>query len=594
MALKHRRRETSLVNKIFNQTLTAYILSSVAYAIGPLVDGAVIGHYLGVDAMAAYGMSWPVILIFSLIGGIIAGGSRNLYTEFMGHGEQEKANRIFTDAHLISLIFSLIMMLVTFFGADYLAGLFGAKGAIKYLRPLMSDYLIGFAIGVPAMNGAKILSSYMSIDNDGRRNIYSVICMTITNVIADLLVIHVFNGGMFLLGFATSIGNMVYFLVLAMHFLRKRRILRFYIDHLIQDTRYAKDILINGAPTGMTRVASAISGILINHMIASAGSNIIAAYSTQKSVTSLFSATYLGVADTVWILSSIYYGEEDKQALNQLQLVAMTIGEALVGAISIFLIVLPGSFAGIYVDFHNVEAFTYAKEAVRCLGFSLPLCLIVYSFDDYLMGTKHLHAANIYSFLLECGVLVPTVYLMTKVFGGRGVWFALPLALGVMELIAGAYILKYGTGEYFSSKRLLLKEGFGTEAGRELSIEADSMFEVIGMSRLAGLFCQENGIEGKRATVLALCIEEMAGNIIEHGFDDGKAHTIDIRLLVKDDELILRIRDDCIPFNPLERYEMTKVQDDPTKNMGIRMVMGLAKDVKYYSVTGTNNLIIKI
>ena len=68
-----------------------------------------------------------------------------------------------------------------------------------------------------------------------------------------------------------------------------------------------------------------------------------------------------------------------------------------------------------------------------------------------------------------------------------------------------------------------------------------------------------------------------------------------MRLLAKQDEVILRIRDDCVPFNPLERYNMAaQNEDDPTKNVGIRMVMKLCSDVVYLSTFNSNNLIIHI
>ena len=150
-------------------------------------------------------------------------------------------------------------------------------------------------------------------------------------------------------------------------------------------------------------------------------------------------------------------------------------------------------------------------------------------------------------------------------------------------------------GDSFGEKRLLVPREFGIAAGEEISISADTMTEVVGMSRIAGLFCQENGIDRKKANVLALCVEEMGRNIIEHGFTDGKEHTIDIRILIKDGELMLRIRDDCRPFNPVERYELIRQQEeDPTKNIGLRLVSKMSRSVQYLSALGINSLIIRI
>ena len=86
----------------------------------------------------------------------------------------------------------------------------------------------------------------------------------------------------------------------------------------------------------------------------------------------------------------------------------------------------------------------------------------------------------------------------------------------------------------------------------------------------------------------------MAGNIVEHGFAvDRKQHSIDIRVVHKDDVVILRIRDDCIPFNPAERREMFDPKDI-MKNAGIRIVYRIARDINYQNIMGLNELTIRI
>lgn len=88
----------------------------------------------------------------------------------------------------------------------------------------------------------------------------------------------------------------------------------------------------------------------------------------------------------------------------------------------------------------------------------------------------------------------------------------------------------------------------------------------------------------------------MVTNIIEHGFTkDDKQHSIDVRLVAKGDELILRVRDDCVRFNVKEKGENWKERpDDVVKNIGIRMTMAMAKDLKYVNTLGTNTLLITV
>ena len=132
-------------------------------------------------------------------------------------------------------------------------------------------------------------------------------------------------------------------------------------------------------------------------------------------------------------------------------------------------------------------------------------------------------------------------------------------------------------------------------AGKEIEITADTQLEISGMSRIAYLYCKENNIDAFTANKLALCIEEIGTNIIEHGFKDKKPHAINIRIVIKEDEIITRIRDDCKAFNPIERYKMkTKNDDEPTKNIGIRIIMGMCNSVNYICTFNANNLIMKI
>ncbi len=595
--LLHRRSDRhSIVETVFRKTLITYIMNTLTWAVGMLVDGAFIGNFLGVNAVAAYGMIWPLTLAFGLIGGILSGGSRNLYANLAGHGKTEEANHVFTLACLTSFAISGLMIAVVYTFTTPLAAVLGANGENAHLQPLIVSYLMAFVLGLPFDSTGKILSSYMGMDSDHSRVIYATAAMTVVDIVGDAIAIFVFHGGMFALGLATAIGQIVYFSVLSTHFTRKQRMLRFTFRGLGNELDKIGTILISGAPAGTTRIASAVSGIVINHIIAAAASSsYIAAYSVHKSMGSLVGATYLGIADTVWTLSSIYFGEEDRKALDQLQRTAFRIGIWITSVTALVLLLFPRPFASIYLGRENMEALALGSQALRLFAISIPLYLIVYMFDDYLMGVGKLGVANTYSLFLECGATVPVVFAMVKLLGGRGAWFATPVTLLLMICNTYLFIILKGIGDSFNIKRLLLTEDFGSAAGKELNISADSMIEVIGMSRLAGLFCQENGISKKKANALALCVEELGSNIIKHGFDDGKPHSIDIRMLIKDEELILRIRDDCRPFNLLEQYELLRQQpEDTTHNIGIRMVVKSCKDIKYLSTMSTNNLIIRI
>ena len=86
----------------------------------------------------------------------------------------------------------------------------------------------------------------------------------------------------------------------------------------------------------------------------------------------------------------------------------------------------------------------------------------------------------------------------------------------------------------------------------------------------------------------------MAGNVVQHGFkEDTKGHSADLRVIHKDDELILRIRGNCKSFNPSEYVRMME-SDESGRNVGIRLVYGIARDVRYQNLLGMNMLTIRL
>jgi anti-sigma regulatory factor (Ser/Thr protein kinase) len=139
---------------------------------------------------------------------------------------------------------------------------------------------------------------------------------------------------------------------------------------------------------------------------------------------------------------------------------------------------------------------------------------------------------------------------------------------------------------------MVIPKDFGVGADDRLDITVRSMEQVVNVSRQVQAFCKEKNVDDRRSYFAALMVEEMAGNIVSHGFGkDGKQHSVDIRIAYKNQDLILRIKDDCIPFDPSERREIFD-PEDITKNIGIRMVYSLARSVQYKNILGMNALTI--
>jgi anti-sigma regulatory factor (Ser/Thr protein kinase) len=109
-----------------------------------------------------------------------------------------------------------------------------------------------------------------------------------------------------------------------------------------------------------------------------------------------------------------------------------------------------------------------------------------------------------------------------------------------------------------------------------------NMAEVSAIPRDIISFC-EGKLDPIRANQLAVAAEEMAANAVTYG-GEGLS-SIDVMLSFQDDKVLLRLRDNGIPFDPTDY----SVDGDEFEFSGIELVRGLADDITYLRVLDFNN-----
>ena len=184
--------------------------------------------------------------------------------------------------------------------------------------------------------------------------------------------------------------------------------------------------------------------------------------------------------------------------------------------------------------------------------------------------------------------------LLTPYFGITGLWTIFSLIyVAILLMIFFVTCCHCGRITFKIEDYLLLPKDFDVPEDSQLDITVTTKAEVLGLSERAQAFCEAQGIDGRRSMFAGVCIEEMAGNIVDYGFDDGRKHFVDVRVIVKSEQVIIRLRDDCRPFDPKKQAEIFN-PDDPTAHIGIRLVRQMATEFNYVNVLKLNNLLIKI
>ena len=109
----------------------------------------------------------------------------------------------------------------------------------------------------------------------------------------------------------------------------------------------------------------------------------------------------------------------------------------------------------------DMAAVTMCTECIRISCLSIPFNAVVHNFNYQLTAVKKILFACIYSFLMECGNLVPITYILLKLIDYRGAYIAIIANGLIISSVAVIYIIFSRHGKNFREKMLLLPDSFG-------------------------------------------------------------------------------------------------------------------------------------
>ncbi|PHS37848.1 MAG: serine/threonine protein phosphatase [Sulfurovum sp.] len=110
-------------------------------------------------------------------------------------------------------------------------------------------------------------------------------------------------------------------------------------------------------------------------------------------------------------------------------------------------------------------------------------------------------------------------------------------------------------------------------------------------------FCEENKISDTPNQKVNLALDDLINNIISYGYKDNKVHTINVAFKRLEDELIIIIEDDAMPFNPFDGgTDNTHLSIDEREigGLGIHLVKNLMHSCQYQRKANKNIVVLTI
>ncbi len=577
-----------MVRKLIRQMLAAQIVSAATVSLCLLVDNIMTGQFLGDRALTAYGLSNPVLLVIGAIGSLLAAGIQVACSRSLGRGSQEETNAGFSTAVALAAGISLTFAAAVLLLRGPLATAMGA-GREGEVYEMTRDYLAGFCLGAPASMGALVLVPFLQMAGQSRLLIAAVLTMTVADIALDLLNVLVLKWGMFGMGLASSLSYLFALVIGGRYFLSAKSVFRF--SRRLVTGRKIRELFAGGIPAGVNMAAGVVAVFLLNRILQkSGGSAAVAAFTVVQSIGNTSNCITTGIGGVSLTLAGVLYNEEDLNGLKEL-IGRLFRASAVLGlAVGAGLLLFAPALASIFLPEEGTTR-NMAVLGIRLFAAGLIPCCMNNALKNMYQATGRSTLTMLMSAVEVAVFPVLAAFAGSRFMGTDGVWLYFAVS-EVLTLLLTVVLILYRTGTmpWRDGAWLLPGKAFTPPGDNLLEMDIRTVEEVAEASARAERFCLDRGQSARTAGRIALCVEEMAGNTILHGFTrSGKQNHLLVRILKKEDCWIIRFRDDCGAFDPVHY-----IPGEGKDNLGIRLALGIAAEVGYTFSMNLNNLMLKL
>ena len=586
-----RHGQRDVISKMFFSASIAMMFTVLVGTAAQFLDGVITSRFLGNDAYSAIALFGPLNGLFLMLASFIASGNQIVCAGYIGEGKKDTANSVFTFSVLVGLLISVILILLCVVMPDPLMAYCGVTKVGKpVLYENMLSYLRGYLFGIPALIAVQILGPIVVLDNGKKIFSISAIVLCVTDIVLDLLNALVLHGGTFGMGIATSVSLTVQCGILVVFLLRKEGHSRFTLKAFRR--KEVPELSKSGSPTLVQSLAISLRDVSINrlNLFFAVSTAAIVARGIQYDFNMVLFCISDGLASTMVSMSGIYHSVEDKTGLRRVFQYGMNLSLRFAVATFAVVFLCAPLIAGFYTS--DPETASLSTFAIRCMALSLladtPICIYI----NYLKGIRNRRTVILLNILDRFVFPVVCAAALSFLFGSKGLLASIALGkfllLGIIVLILWIKNMKFPRK---AEQLMLLPENFGGDSSNIYG-SVTTMEDVIRESRRIEGFCLIQGTDVKSATRMSLFMEEMGGNIVQYGSPDArKASGAEYRLFVSGNRICLTLRDYNQAFDPIAWHQANSDRG-VDEGMGIRMVMALAEDTRYFNAFNSNNLIL--
>lgn len=422
------------------------ILTNVGQQLYMVVDSSIVGHGVGLKALASVGSTdWIYWLILWTIQGLTQGFAVFI-SRYFGKQDYRNVNKTIVLSTILCTIIGVVMTIIGLLIAKPLLTLLETPNdiidnATIYLMTMIAGTLIVTAYNM----AAAILRAF----GDGKSPLIAMLIAACLNIGLDLLFVLVFHFGVFGAAIASVVAQLFSFLFCLIR-IRKVEYIQFENNDWKFNSKMTVEMLAFGLPIALQMIVIAISGMALQSAINLQESIFIAGYTAMNKMFGLLesSAFSLGAASSTFFAQN--YGAGRKERVRSGVRTSVIISVIMAVCVMVIMLLVGKYLLQMFINTTEEGATEALQIGFRYLIIASISLVILYLIHVYRNAMQALGSSfwSMISGFAECAVRIFMSKGVVLLLGTGVLYFVEPVAwLGALLFIMIPF--------YFYRKKLL-------------------------------------------------------------------------------------------------------------------------------------------
>ncbi|OQX75704.1 MAG: MATE family efflux transporter [Bacteroidetes bacterium 4484_249] len=413
---------TGKESKLIWQFATPMLLGNVFQQMYNIVDSIIIGNFIGKQALAAVGASFPII--FALISLVIgfATGATIIIAQYFGAKQIEKVKRTI-DTLYIFLFFASIVLSVL--GILFSEPIFKLIQLPEDIMPYATKYLNIYLSGLIFFFGFNGTAAILRGLGDSKTPLYFLILSTITNIVFDLLFVLVFKWGIAGVAVATVISQGGAFFTAIIYLNKTHKVVRLSIFNLVFDREIFRQSIKIGLPSGLQQTFVSLGLLALTWIVNLFGTNVIAAYSIAMRIDSLAAMPAMNFSAALSTFVGQNLGANKPERVRSGLIATFKMTTVISVTITLIAIFFARSLMGVFTNDKDViEIGAHYLFIVSSFYIMFSTLFVV---SGVMRGAGDTLIPMFITLFALWFVRIPLSYYLSQHIGETGIWWSIPI-----------------------------------------------------------------------------------------------------------------------------------------------------------------------